>query len=257
VVAACRDHALAVRAQDAFISNRFRVYTSDDVVGVEMGGALKNVVALAVGMCDGLGLGDNSRAALITRGLAEMMRLGAAYGASPATFAGLSGIGDLIVTCTSRLSRNHTVGERLGKGETLEQIMGSMKQVAEGVTNCVTARALALKKNIEAPVVSEVHAILYEGRRADEVLDLGIEPLTPAQLAHATARAIRKMPVHALEAAVVSMAMLGEGLVDADAGRALIRQHLATIGEALEANDRDVIGDAHGKPVVNLDQGNG
>jgi glycerol-3-phosphate dehydrogenase (NAD(P)+) len=172
VVAACRDHALAVRAQEAFISNRFRVYTSDDVVGVEMGGALKNVVALAVGMCDGLGLGDNSRAALITRGLAEMMRLGAAYGASPATFAGLSGIGDLIVTCTSRLSRNHTVGERLGKGETLEQIMGSMKQVAEGVTNCVTARALALKKNIEAPVVSEVHAILYEGRRADEVLDL-------------------------------------------------------------------------------------
>jgi glycerol-3-phosphate dehydrogenase (NAD(P)+) len=172
VVAACRDHALAVRAQEAFISNRFRVYTSDDVVGVEMGGALKNVIALAVGMCDGLGFGDNSRAALITRGLAEMSRLGMAYGASPVTFAGLSGIGDLIVTCTSKLSRNHTVGERLGKGETLAQITGSMKQVAEGVTNCVTARELALRKGIEAPVISEVHAILYEGRRADEVLEL-------------------------------------------------------------------------------------
>jgi glycerol-3-phosphate dehydrogenase (NAD(P)+) len=172
VVAACREHGLAVRAQEAFLSNRFRVYTSDDVVGVEMGGALKNVVALAVGMCDGLGFGDNSRAALITRGLAEMMRLGMAYGASPATFAGLSGIGDLIVTCTSKLSRNHTVGERLGKGETLAQITGSMKQVAEGVTNCVTARELALKMDVEAPVISEVHAILYEGRRASEVLDL-------------------------------------------------------------------------------------
>lgn len=172
VVAACRDHALAVRAQEAFIGNRFRVYTSSDVIGVEMGGALKNVIALAVGLCDGLGFGDNSRAALITRGLAEMTRLGTAYGAQPATFAGLSGIGDLIVTCTSKLSRNRNVGERLGRGETLDQVTGSMKQVAEGVTNCLTARELALKKGVEAPIVSEVHAILYEGRKPEEVLDL-------------------------------------------------------------------------------------
>ncbi len=108
-----------------------------------------------------------------------------------------------------------------------------------------------------AGYLAQFNVLPYLVAVADEVLDLGIEPLTPAQLAHATARAIRKMPVHALEAAVVSMAMLGEGLVDADAGRALIRQHLATIGEALEANDRDVIGDAHGKPVVTLDQGKG
>ncbi|MFO7534291.1 MAG: NAD(P)H-dependent glycerol-3-phosphate dehydrogenase [Kiritimatiellia bacterium] len=172
VVAACRDHDLAVRAQEAFIGTRFRVYTSSDVVGVEMGGALKNVIALAVGLCDGLGFGDNSRAALITRGLAEMTRLGVAYGAQAGTFAGLSGIGDLIVTCTSKLSRNRSVGERLGRGETLEQVTDSMKQVAEGVTNCLTARELALKKGIEAPIVNEVHAILYEGRKPEEVLDL-------------------------------------------------------------------------------------
>lgn len=172
VVAACRDHNHAVRAQEAFIGNRFRVYTSDDVVGVEMGGALKNVIALAVGMCDGLGFGDNSRAALITRGLAEMSRLGVAYGANPGTFAGLSGIGDLIVTCTSKLSRNRSVGERIGRGETLAQVTGSMKQVAEGVTNCVSARELALKVGVQAPVINEVHAILYEGRKPEDVLDL-------------------------------------------------------------------------------------
>lgn len=172
VAAACRDHALAVRAQEALMSNRFRVYTSDDVVGVEMGGAMKNVIALAVGICDGLGFGDNTRAALITRGLAEIARLGVACGAHPATFAGLSGIGDLIVTCTSRLSRNRGVGERIGKGESLAQVKAGMKQVAEGVTNCVTALALARKKEIEAPITEEVHAILYEGRKPDEVLDL-------------------------------------------------------------------------------------
>ena len=154
------------------MSNRFRVYTADDVAGVEMGGALKNVIAIAVGMCDGLGFGDNTRAALITRGLAEMTRLGVAYGAQPATFAGLSGLGDLIVTCTSRLSRNRNVGERLGKGESLTEVTASMKQVAEGVTNCVTARELARKKGVDVPIIDEVHAILYEGRKPEEVLDL-------------------------------------------------------------------------------------
>ncbi len=172
VVAACRDHALAVRAQEAFMSNRFRLYTSDDVAGVELGGALKNVIALAVGMCDGLGFGDNSRAALITRGLAEISRLGAACGANPATFAGLSGIGDLIVTCTSRLSRNRGVGERIGKGESLAAVTAGMKQVAEGVTTCVTARKLAMEVDVNMPVVNEVHAILYEGRKPEDVLDL-------------------------------------------------------------------------------------
>lgn len=172
VVTACRDHDRAVRAQEAFMSNRFRIYTSDDVVGVELGGALKNVIALAVGMCDGLGFGDNSRAALITRGLAEMTRLGVAYGAHAVTFSGLSGMGDLIVTCTSRLSRNRSVGERIGRGESLAQVTGSMKQVAEGVTNCVTARELAMKKGLQAPVIDEVHAILYKGRKPEEVLDL-------------------------------------------------------------------------------------
>lgn len=172
VVAACRDHALAVCVQEAFMSNRFRVYTSDDVVGVELGGALKNVIAIAVGMCDGLGFGDNSRAALITRGLAEMTRLGVACGAHPVTFSGLSGIGDLIVTCTSKLSRNRNVGERIGRGETLAQVNGSMKQVAEGVTNCLTAHELAVKKGLPAPIIAEVHAILYEGRKPEEVLDL-------------------------------------------------------------------------------------
>jgi glycerol-3-phosphate dehydrogenase (NAD(P)+) len=172
VVTACRDHARAVRAQEAFMSNRFRVYTSDDVVGVELGGGLKNVIALAVGMCDGLGFGDNSRAALITRGLAEMTRLGVACGAQAATFSGLSGMGDLIVTCTSRLSRNRNVGERIGRGESLAQVTGSMKQIAEGVTNCVTAHELATKKGLQAPVMAEVHAILYEGRKPEEVLDL-------------------------------------------------------------------------------------
>jgi glycerol-3-phosphate dehydrogenase (NAD(P)+) len=172
VVTACRDHDRAVRAQAAFMSNRFRVYTSDDVVGVELGGGLKNVIALAVGMCDGLGFGDNARAALITRGLAEMTRLGVAYGAHAVTFSGLSGIGDLIVTCTSKLSRNRNVGERIGRGESLAQVSASMKQVAEGVTNCVTAHELAMKKKLQAPIIAEVHAILYEGRKPEEVLDL-------------------------------------------------------------------------------------
>jgi len=172
VVVACRDPARAVAAQEAFMSNRFRLYTSDDVAGVELGGALKNVIALAAGLCDGLGFGDNARAALITRGLAEMSRLGAACGAEPATFAGLSGLGDLIVTCTSRLSRNRRVGERLGKGESLAAVTAGMKQVAEGVTTCVTARNLALNRGVEAPVIDEVYAILHEGRKPDEVLDL-------------------------------------------------------------------------------------
>ena len=164
VVIACADQDRAALLQRVFLSARFRAYTAADVAGVEMGGALKNVIAIGVGVSDGVGFGDNTRAALMTRGLAEIMRLGCAYGAQAATFAGLSGMGDMIVTCTSRLSRNRGVGERLGRGETIAQILGSMKQVAEGVTNCVTARELARARGIEVPITDEVHAVIYEGK---------------------------------------------------------------------------------------------
>ena len=164
VVIACAHLSRAAALQEIFNSQRFRVYTSDDVVGVELGGTLKNVIAIGVGVSDGLGFGHNARAALITRGLAEMTRIGLALGAHPATFAGLSGMGDLVLTCTSRLSRNYTVGERLGRGEKIDAILGGMKQVAEGVTNCVTARALAREVGVPAPITNEIHALITEGK---------------------------------------------------------------------------------------------
>lgn len=163
VVIASEDLAQARRLQELFSGPLFRVYTSVDPVGVELGGAVKNVLALAVGMSDGLGFGDNSRAALITRGLAEMARLGSALGGQPETFAGLSGIGDLVVTCTSRHSRNRGVGERLGRGEKLEEITSGMKQVAEGVWNCRIVVELAGVRGIEMPICEAVQAVL-EGR---------------------------------------------------------------------------------------------
>jgi len=150
--------------QKVFSNRRFRVYSSEDVVGIELGGALKNVIAIAVGVSDGLGFGDNTRAALITRGLAEITRLGCTLGAQPATFAGLSGMGDLIVTCTSRHSRNRSVGERLGKGEKLDDITASMKQVAEGIWNCSIALDLAHKAGVEAPITEEVFALVHKGK---------------------------------------------------------------------------------------------
>ena len=162
-IAAC-DRELAAALQAVFNTRRFRAYTSDDVVGVELGGTLKNVVAVGVGVSDGLGLGSNARAALITRGLAEITRLGVALGAHPATFAGLSGMGDLVLTCTSRQSRNHTVGERIGRGEKVADILGGMKQVAEGVSNAATVRELAQARGVAVPVTDEVHAILNEGK---------------------------------------------------------------------------------------------
>ena len=161
VVIAAKDADLATQMQQLFSNRLFRVYTSTDVTGVQLGGALKNVIAIAVGISDGLGFGDNTRAALITRGLAEMTRLGKALGCQPETFAGLSGMGDLIVTCTSRHSRNRGVGERLGRGETLQEIMESMQQVAEGVWNCGNARALGSKLDIELPITSVVYDILH------------------------------------------------------------------------------------------------
>ena len=154
----------ATRIQQAFMGPNFRVYTSDDALGVELGGTLKNIIAVAAGILDGMGLGDNTKAALMTRGLAEISRLGVRLGAKPETFSGLSGIGDLIVTCASRHSRNRSVGERLGKGESLEQIMSEMKQVAEGIWNARAARDLALEYHVEMPITEEVCKIVEDGK---------------------------------------------------------------------------------------------
>lgn len=156
--------------QEAFNNRSFRVYTSDDIIGVEVGGALKNVIALAAGICDGLGFGDNTKAALMTRGLAEITRLGTRMGAQPATFSGLSGIGDLMVTGMSRYSRNRGVGERIGKGESIESILGKMVQVAEGVWTCKAAKLIAGDLGIDLPITSEVYAVLYEGKNPREAV---------------------------------------------------------------------------------------
>lgn len=164
IVAASADEAAAQTVQSLFHSPAFRVYTSPDIHGVELGGALKNVIAIGAGVCDGLGFGDNSKAALVTRAIAEMRRLGVACGAQADTFTGLSGLGDLMVTCFSRLSRNRGFGERLGKGEKAEAIVASMTAVAEGYPTARSARELARKHNIETPIIEEVHAMLYEGK---------------------------------------------------------------------------------------------
>lgn len=150
--------------QRMFLSPTFRVYLSEDRCGVELGGALKNVIALAVGIVDGLGFGDNTRAALITRGLAEMVRLGRAMGADPRTFAGLSGTGDLVLTCTGALSRNRSVGVRVGQGKALADILAETHSVAEGVHTARAARALAERHQIEMPIVRAVCAVLFEGK---------------------------------------------------------------------------------------------
>ncbi|MFA7174395.1 MAG: NAD(P)H-dependent glycerol-3-phosphate dehydrogenase [Kiritimatiellia bacterium] len=162
VTAASTCEQRALQTQKLFTGALFRVYTSDDPIGVELGGAVKNVIAIAVGAADGLGFGDNTRAALITRGLAEVTRFGMAMGAKAGTFAGLSGVGDLIVTCTSRHSRNHMVGERLGKGEPIKKILGSMKMVAEGVGNAKVIHALGLEQKVEMPITDEVYKLCYE-----------------------------------------------------------------------------------------------
>jgi glycerol-3-phosphate dehydrogenase (NAD(P)+) len=164
VVVACSDQRTARGLQSAFNRPEFRVYSSDDVVGVELGGALKNVIAIAAGVSDGIGYGDNTKAALMTRGLAEVRRLAMALGAHPATCSGLSGVGDLFVTCTSRLSRNRRVGERLGQGETLERILEGMQQIAEGVWTCDTARRAAARCGVTAPIIEEVCAVVHRGK---------------------------------------------------------------------------------------------
>ncbi len=164
VVVASADIDLAVSVQRTFMNERFRIYTHDDVVGVELGGALKNVIAIAAGACDGIGFGDNTKAALCTRGLTEMARLATALGARRETLFGLSGVGDLIVTAFSKHSRNRGFGERLGKGETAEQIAASTQAVAEGVKTAKAAWQLARRHRVEVPITREVYAILYEGK---------------------------------------------------------------------------------------------
>ncbi len=186
VVAASSDEAAARRVQELFSGPRFRVYTSDDPLGVEIGGAVKNVIAIAVGASDGLGFGDNTRAALITRGLAEVTRFGLALGARPETFAGLSGVGDLIVTCTSRHSRNHTVGERLGRGEPIGTILDSMRMVAEGVWNARVIHTLAQNIGLDLPISRVVYGLCHQGLSAraavEALMSRDIKPEHPRPL---------------------------------------------------------------------------
>jgi len=164
VVVASTDADAAETAQLAFSSPYFRTYTHTDVIGVELGGALKNVMAVATGIAEGLGLGFNARAALVTRGLAEMIRLGSALGAQPSTFAGLAGLGDLVLTCTGSLSRNRAVGFEVGKGRRLEDVLKDRETVAEGVVTAQSARALAARQGVDMPIVDAVNRVLFEGQ---------------------------------------------------------------------------------------------
>jgi glycerol-3-phosphate dehydrogenase (NAD(P)+) len=164
VVAASVDIETSKAIQAAFMTSYFRVYASTDILGVELGGAFKNIIAIGAGIIDGAGFGDNTKAAIMTRGVAEISRLGLAMGARPETFAGLSGMGDLIVTCMSRHSRNRYVGEQIGKGKKLKQILKSMEQVAEGVETTRSAKQLASKIDIETPITNEVYKILFEDK---------------------------------------------------------------------------------------------
>lgn len=163
LVVAGEDMAVCEVVQDAFMSDAFRVYTSPDIIGVELGGALKNVIAIAAGVCDGFQLGDNAKAALITRGLAEIARLGVAMGANPLTFAGLSGMGDLIVTCASRHSRNRGLGERIAHGEAPEDFEKASHMIAEGVRTTKSVVALARKFGVEMPISEQAYRVLFEG----------------------------------------------------------------------------------------------
>jgi len=179
-VVACADEKTADHLQELFMAPFFRVYTNDDVIGCELCGAFKNVIAIAAGIADGMGFGDNSRASLITRGLAEMARLGTKLGAHSLTFAGLAGMGDLVATCISRLSRNRTVGEQLGQGRKLDDIVADMKMVAEGVKTSSAMVALAEREGVEMPIAEHVVKVLYEGvSPGDMVLSLMLRSAKP------------------------------------------------------------------------------
>jgi glycerol-3-phosphate dehydrogenase (NAD(P)+) len=180
VTAAAHQAAVAEEVQALFTTSFFRVYTSTDLVGVELGGATKNVIAVGAGLSDGLGFGHNTRAALITRGIAEISRLGTKMGADARTLAGLSGVGDLVLTCTGDLSRNRSLGMRLGKGETLAQILGEMKMVAEGVRNSKSVYHLAKKLDVEMPITEQMYLLLHEGKPPRQaVIDLMARELKP------------------------------------------------------------------------------
>lgn len=170
-VVAAEDEGIAKTAQKLFTTPNFCVFTNSDIIGVELGGALKNIIALAAGMLDGLGVGDNAKAALVTRGLTEMTALGIALGANPLTFSGLAGMGDLITTCASVLSRNHYVGFELAKGRPLEEITSSMTGVAEGVTTTVAAWSMVQELDIEMPITERIHQVLYEGIEPRQVMN--------------------------------------------------------------------------------------
>jgi glycerol-3-phosphate dehydrogenase (NAD(P)+) len=169
-VVAMGDEAAAHELQSLIMTVTFRVYTNPDVVGCEIAGALKNVMAIAAGIADGLGYGDNTKAALLTRGLAELTRLGIALGGNPLTFSGLAGMGDLVATCTSTQSRNRTVGVELGKGRKLDDIVADMKMVAEGVKSTAAVLELARRQRVEMPIAEQVGAVLYEGKRAEDLV---------------------------------------------------------------------------------------
>ncbi|KAA0550274.1 NAD(P)H-dependent glycerol-3-phosphate dehydrogenase [Bacillus sp. BGMRC 2118] len=171
VTVACENMEAAEEIQDMFINGNLRVYTNPDVVGVEIGGALKNIIALAAGITDGLGYGDNAKAALITRGLAEIARLGVAMGASPLTFAGLTGIGDLIVTCTSVHSRNWRAGNLLGKGHSLDEVLENMGMVVEGVRTTKAAYQLAKKMDVSMPITNALYDVLFNNKDPKEAVD--------------------------------------------------------------------------------------
>jgi len=170
VTIASRDPEALALAQESLACSYFRLYSHDDIIGAEVGGATKNVIAIAAGVADGLGFGHNTRAAIVTRGLAEMGRLGAAMGASPITFSGLSGLGDLVLTCTGDLSRNRTVGIRLGKGESIDAITASMTAVAEGVATSLSVYRLAERLAINMPIATEVFRVLHEGKEAAQAV---------------------------------------------------------------------------------------
>jgi len=170
VTIAAPDKTLCTLIQQEFSGPTFRLYANDEVVGVELGGAVKNVIAIAAGICEGIGLGWNTTAALITRGLAEMTRLAVALGGRASTLAGLAGLGDLVLTCTGALSRNRTLGVELGRGRRLEEILAATRMVAEGVGTTAATLALARRCGVEMPITEQVHAVLYEGRPPREAI---------------------------------------------------------------------------------------
>lgn len=185
-VLATDDEGTAKELQDLLRSDRFRIYRGADVVGAEMGGVLKNVVAIATGMAEGLGVGDNTKAMVICRGLAEITRLGTAMGGDPATFSGLTGVGDLIATCSSPLSRNRRVGVELGRGRAIDDIVGEMNQVAEGVRTVGIVMDLAAEHSVDVPIAAEVHAVINQGRSAAEAYR-GLRRIAPQSEGHAVA----------------------------------------------------------------------